>query len=28
MKLGHYHLGFAYFSLGRKEEAIAEYLEE
>jgi tetratricopeptide (TPR) repeat protein len=24
MKLGHYHLGFAYFSLGRNDEAIGE----
>jgi predicted Zn-dependent protease len=28
MKLGHYHLGFAYFSLGRNDEAIGEYKEE
>jgi len=28
IKLGHYHLGFAYFSLGRNDEAIAEYKEE
>ena len=26
--LGHYHLGFAYASLGRNQEAIAEYRKE
>ena len=26
--LGHYHLGFAYSSLGRSEEAITEYEKE
>ena len=26
--MGHYHLGFAYASLGRNQEAIAEYRKE